>query len=147
MKEVFIFILGFMLIHSVAYAQQDKQFSLQTDIGIFTVSQTSGDKDFLLMNVVTWNKIVAGTKYITSNLTDDKSIFLCVEIADSKNGFCNKGVGFGCSVFDCPDDRRKAVLQVNKHNRFCVVEVTKISGNSVRLVFNDNVDWDSLNTE
>lgn len=147
MRKVIIFVVGFILIEISVYAQQDLQFSLQTDAGIFTISKNSENKDFLSMPLATWNKIVAGTKYVLSELPDNRSLFLCVEIADCKNGFCNKGIGFGCSIFDCSDDRRKVVEQVNNHNRFCVVVVTKISGSSVRLVFNDNVDWNSLNAE
>lgn len=147
MRKVIIFMIGFILIETSVHAQQDIQFSLQTDAGIFTVSKNSDNKDFLLMSIATWNKIVAGTKYISSELPDNKSLFFCMEIANSKNGFCNKGIGFGCSVFDCANYRKTTVQQVNSHNRLCVVEVTKMSGNSVRLVFNDNVDWDSLNTE
>ncbi len=145
MREIAVFVAWFILINSAAHAQQDVQFSLNTDAGIFTVSKTPGCKDFLLMSIKTWNQMVAGTKYISSKLPDGKSLFLCIEIAERKNGFCNKGIGFGCSILDCPNYRKQTVQQVNNHNRFCVIAVTRDSGNSIRVVFNDDVDWDSLN--
>ena len=124
-------------------AQTDIQTSIITASGVFTVSKTNDGRDMILLSIACWDEMMAGTKYCSVNLPTSTERKFCMEIADKTHGLCKKGIGFGCSIFDCDTGPCLLPNRVNNENRICEVAVRKIKG-SVKIIFIDNVDWISL---
>lgn len=143
MKRLTLTLAMLIVIVFYATAQTDIQTSIITASGIFTVSKTNDGRDMILLSIASWDEMMAGTKYCSGNLPASTEKKFCMEIADKKYGLCKKGIGFGCSVFDCVTGPCPLPNRVNNENRICEVAVRKIKG-SVKIIFIDNVDWLSL---
>ena len=144
MERFFLYLLSFTIIISFsANAQEDTQISIRTEEGIITVSKTGDGKDMIILSIACWNEMVAGTKYSANNLSAVKAKQFCIQITDKKHGHCRKGIGFGCSIFDCPSVPDPLPNRVDNENRICAITVKKIKG-AVKIIFDDKVDWKSL---
>ncbi len=143
MKRLILIFAMLIVIVFYAKAQTDIQTSIVTANGIFTVSKTNDGRDMIMMSIACWDEMMAGTKFCSGNLPASTERKFCIEIADKKYGLCKKGIGFGCSVFDCDTGPCPLANLVNNENRICEVAVRKIKG-SVKIIFIDNVDWLSL---
>jgi hypothetical protein len=142
MKTCFLFHLYLIVLLFSAKAQNTWPTSIQTEKGVMKISKTNNGKDMIRMSIASWDEMVAGTKYIAYYLSS-KGKILCMEIADKQTGLCKKGIGFGCSIFDCPHVPDPLPNKVNDENRICAVSVKKIKG-VVQIIFIDHVDWKSL---
>ena len=143
MEKIFLYLLYFAIISVSANAQQDTQISIQTEEGIMTVSKTADGKDMIIISIACWDEMVVGTKYSAYNLSGLKGKKFCIQITDKKHGHCRKGIGFGCSIFDCPSVPDPLPNRVDNENRICAITVRKIKG-AVKIIFDDKVDWQSL---
>ncbi|MEO7528560.1 MAG: hypothetical protein ABIT35_09990 [Chitinophagaceae bacterium] len=143
MKQ-FIALCWWMLIFMApTSAQNDMQVYISTDKGILTLSKNAAGKDVIIISMDCWDEMVAGTKYTSRNLAFAHKLDVCLEIANKKKGFCKNGIGFGCSIYDCPEYKSLIRRNVNHYQRICSVTLWKLKG-VVKLVFNDRVDWQSL---
>lgn len=133
----------FIVITYYTGAQYDIQTTILTDIGLITVSKTPDNKDRILISTRLWNEMVAGTKYTAAYLYASKSKMFCIEIASRREGNCRKGIGFGCSIYDCPYSPDPLPNRVDDENRICAVNVKKLKG-TIEIIFIDNVNWKSL---
>jgi hypothetical protein len=143
MQKEFLYFIYLLIISFNTNAQADNQISIQAEEGILTVSKTTGGKDIIIMSIACWDKMVAGTKYCSWNLSGVANKKICIQITDKKHGHCRKGIGFGCSIFDCPDVPDELPNKVDNENRICAITVKKIKG-AVKIIFDDKVDWQSL---
>lgn len=143
MKLRIFFLLLLIVTVACVNAQTDMQTSIMAGNQILTVSKTTDGNDMILLNITSWDAMMRGTKYCSNHLPALNEKQFCIEIADHKYGFCKTGIGFGCSVFDCPDVPCSLPNRVNNENRICAVTVRKIKG-SIKMVFIDHVDWKSL---
>lgn len=143
MGKIFLYLLYFAVIPFYANAQEDAQISIQTEEGILTVSKTANGKDMIIISIACWDEMVAGTKYSTYNLSGVKGKKFCIQITDKKYGHCRKGIGFSCSIFDCPTVPDPLPNRVDNENRICAITVRKIKG-AVKIIFDDKVNWQSL---
>ncbi len=144
MSKIFILFFVIGLLPFFLIAQTDKQTSIRTDDGVFTVSQTATGEDMVCINSVLWNEMVAGTKYCSVNLMSFRKKTICIEIANKKQLHCKAGIGFRCGIFDAGDMKKNIHNVVNHSNRICCVMIQLQDTNTVKIIFLDEVDWDSL---
>ncbi len=126
-------------------AQPDSQGSIHTEIGVYTISKTAKGKDMIRFSIDVWDKMQQGTRFTAANLNKMQVIRFCMEISSKEKYNCMSGIGFNCSVFDCPV--KPCPITVNDSNRFCSVMLKKTDANTVQLIFLDHVDWESLDAK
>lgn len=141
-KIICLFVSCIMTFFS--FAQHDDQQSIYTEDGIFTVSKTGEGKDMIRLSISLWDDMVKGTKYNSRNLVLFKEKMFFIEIANKKQWHCNKGIGFRCGIFDRPANLKNIPATVNHANRICTATIQKQDSCTVRIIFLDNIDWDSL---
>lgn len=144
MIKIIVMKIFFLLVCIWCYSTkaQLNSISIQTEKGLMKVYKTTGMKDMIKMSISCWDEFVAGTKYSSCYLSSAEMIF-CIEIADKTNGHCKTGIGFGCTVYDCPDVPDHLPNRVDDENRMCAVAVNKIN-DVIEIVFIDHVNWESL---
>ena len=140
----FLLVAVFIVLSFSAIAQNDVQISILTEEGIVTVSKNEEGKDMISVTTGYWNEIAAGTKYISGSLPFYPGRHFCFEIANKKQGICKKGIGFSCGIFECPAGFHRFPVIVNNENRLCSVTVCRSPGGTVKIIFNDKMDWQSL---
>lgn len=143
MIKSFLYFIYLLIISFSAKAQTDRQISIRTEEGIMTVSKTDAGKDVIVISISCWDKMVAGTKYCSSNLSNGINKKVCIQITDKKHGQCRQGIGFGCSIFDCPAVADDLPNKVDNENRICAITIKKIKA-AVKIIFEDKVNWKSL---
>ena len=143
MKLTICWIISTILFSLATLAQSDLQFDIKTEKGILTVSKMQDGREMILLSTICWDKMTYGTRYSSGNLSFTCSLTLCIEIANKKTGLCRSGIGFSCSMYDCPPASKQYSKLVSNEDRVCSVTVEKISG-AVKMIFNDKVDWRSL---
>jgi hypothetical protein len=138
----------FLLISIVAMLSRPEQDDLhrriETDDGTFILHKTAAGNDMISMSALQWDAMVGGTKYISQHLSFTSPRKICIEIAGKKRGQCKTGIGFSCSIFDCGLIDRQMLCMVNNENRICSVTVIKQSNATVKIIFLDKVNWQSL---
>ena len=145
MLQIMTPFFGCMLFHSLtSLAQNDLQMSIQSGNKIITVSKTVEENDMISFSVAYWDALMTGTKYMCEHLAAKKDYPAWIEIADEKEGLCKGGIGFSCSISDRPLTKHWRPSIVNHNNRLCAVTITKKTDGSVRIIFNDKVDWEDL---
>jgi hypothetical protein len=144
MSKIIIFHFVCSLLPLFLMAQYDTQISVVTDDGLFTVSQTTTGNDMVCFPVNLWNDMVKGTKYSSENLPLFRGKIIFLEIADKKKLHCKTGVGFRCGIFDAGDEKKNFRIVVNHANRKCSVMIQLQDTNTVKIIFLDEVDWESL---
>jgi hypothetical protein len=143
MKKICLCFCGWAIFGYNAGAQQDQQTAILTDHGIITVSKTMNNRDKITVAIKDWDEMVAGTKYTSAAMPFFKAKKLCIEIASRKKGNCSTGIGFGCSMYNCPRLTDALVNRVDANSRVCATTIRKIKG-SIEIIFLDNVNWKSL---
>ena len=139
-KVVFTLICQFTIAFAVA-AQDVYPIKLQTDDGPMQVVKIKGGREAVFIPAAIWNNMMAGTKYTSWQLPAGSSRIVLLEVAGKKSGFCNKGIGFTCSIYDAP--RFYNSIKINSTNRICPVKLSK-QNNEIKLVFMNHMDWHSL---
>ncbi|MEP7164323.1 MAG: hypothetical protein ABI741_06500 [Ferruginibacter sp.] len=134
----------FCIIPVFLLAQSDGQTSILTEDGVFTVSQTVDGKDMICFNIHLWDDMVKGTKYSSKNLCTLRAKKACIEIANKNQLQCKAGAGFRCGIFDCLDPLQTIPALVNRSSRICSVIIQKQDSTTIKLIFLDIVDWQSL---
>ncbi len=124
--------------------QDDLQRNIQTENGTFILHKTAAGNDMILMSALQWDAMVAGTKYISQHLSFESPRKICIEIAGKQQGQCKTGIGFSCSIFDCGFFHKPFLRLVNNENRICSVTAIKQGNATVKIIFLDKVDWQSL---
>lgn len=143
MKRNLLIILCLASFVFTATAQYDRQICIETEEGVLTISRTANGKDMIMVSIASWDRMVVGTKYESCFLPGFSGRKFCMQISDKKQGHCAQGIGFGCSIFDCPSVPDPLPNRVDNDNRICAVTVKKLKG-SVRIIFDDKVNWQSL---
>ena len=90
-----------------------------------------------------WDALMFNTKFISDSLPIYSSRKIYIEIADKKNGLCNKGIGFGCSIFEYTAPYNRRVFNVDQENRLCVAILSKTK-TGITLELLSKVNWNSL---
>ena len=129
-------------------AQTDIQKNILTESGIVSVSKTGDGKDMILFTKSMWDEMQKGTRYTSGNFCPATALQFCMEITAKKNKLqCRSGIGFTCSVFDCPDRYKTQPVVIDASNRICSVMIQRPDNNTVKLIFLDKVNWESLQNE
>ncbi len=142
-RVLFLFLL-FQITSFRGKAQNDIQTCILTEDGFFTISKNAAGNDMIMMDISLWDQMVCGTKYCSENLSNLSSVNICIQIADKRNLQCNRGIGFRCGIFDC---KRRIPLKVNNRNRICSVALQMVGCKKLKLIFLDDVDWESLQND
>ena len=126
------------------YAQTDFQQSILMDKKIITVSKTCDEKDMIILSNNYWDDMVKGTPYTSSRLPVTGYKEFRIEIADKVHGLCKTGIGFGCGIFNYDSVTHRSPQLINNECRVCSVLIKRETLYSVRIIFNDVMDWESL---
>lgn len=125
--------------------QQDKV--IQTEHGTLTVkTNTENGLGFIDFAVSQWNTIMNGTDQV---VTEGAGRFpaICIEIPIATRPACIGGIGFRCGIriYICDQQRNRPPSTDGRNaDRFYWATYQKIDDSTVRLSFNENVDWDWL---
>ena len=141
-----VLLLLFTCISSYSFSQTDTQTGILTESGIVTVSKTAEGKDMILFTKAIWDEMQKGTRYTSGNLCPGTSRQFCIEIARKNKSQCRSGIGFTCSVFDCPARCNSQPVVVDASNRICSVMLQMQDNSTVQLIFLDKLNWESLQT-
>jgi len=125
-------------------AQHSIHKNSSTANAVFSISKTSNGKDKILFKRSVWDEMQKGTMFTSDNFLNNKPIKFCIEITNKELFQCRSGIGFSCSVFNCPERIGSQPLKVDAQNRICSVLLEKKDKYTVCLVFLDEVDWESL---
>ncbi len=147
MIRIYFFLYLIYLAPYFSFAQDDIQMSIQTEDGIFTVSQTPQGRDMIICNIKIWNDMVTGTKYISDNLSISHDYRACIYITNKKQMHCKTGIGFRCGIFDCLCESKFPDTIVDAGNRTCRVIIKKNRGGTITIIFLNKVDWISLQND
>ncbi|MBS1744035.1 MAG: hypothetical protein JST81_13460 [Bacteroidetes bacterium] len=140
--KIYFPVLVFILMMPADARTQVQPVAFTVNSNRFVIEKTRDGKDMIRIAVQQWDSIAAFTKYRSPGLSSAGKRF-CVEIADKRNGMCRRGIGFGCSMYDCLDTPGNLYNRVDNNNRVCAVLVSRI-GSTVQVIFLDKVDWGSL---
>jgi hypothetical protein len=105
---------------------------------------TDDNKDKLLFENKEWDMILGNTKYCSRQLRAGVRRMVCMEIADRHQGACNKGIGFGCSIYDDPFPLEHHPKLVDHSSRMATACIQRINRNCISIVFLDTINWISL---
>lgn len=130
-----------------SFAQEDTQTSFITEDGIFTVSQTPQGKDMIFCRIEIWDEMVKGTKYMSDNLSVNRTYKACIHISNKKQMNCKSGIGFRCGIFNCLHESKSHNAVIDAANRACPVTIQKNTGGTVRIVFLNKLNWNSLQND
>lgn len=130
-----------------SFAQADLPKNILIESGIVTVSKTSDGKDMILFTKIMWDEMQKGTRYTSGNFCQATTLQFCMEITAKNKLQCRSGIGFACSVFDCPDRDKTQPIVIDASNRICSVMIQRPDNNTVKLIFLDKVNWESLQNE
>ncbi len=125
-------------------AQQKIDLYFDSQHQVYFVGKTTEGKDRIIFSNQAWDKMQAGTKYVSGNLSIGMPVQFCLEISNKEKDLCRGGIGFSCSVFDCKERNGKDPAIVDRNNRICSVLLEKKDACAVALIFLDKVDWESL---
>lgn len=121
-------------------AQSQDQMTIATDEGTLIVSKTTSGKETIMFNSSTWDSIATNTAYTSDNLSSVAPVGICITIAN-RDSNCSRGIGFRCHIFDCPPKGGRIVNAVNRDAR---ATLQKQDDGSVKIIFEDQIDWESL---
>lgn len=141
-KWLFVVLLSAALNNSSAQYVIKK--SINTSYGMFSISKTNNGKDKLIFKRSVWDEMQKGTMFTSDKLSNNTTIQFCIEITRKELFQCRSGIGFSCSVFNCPERKKSKPLKVDAQNRICSVLLQKVDSNTVCLIFLDEVNWKSL---
>lgn len=144
MKKKLVIILLLVCCSSSLVAQKKFTVNQKNKNRTYRIISTAAGLDQLSMTCSQWDDFVAGTKYISRYLAGSAGIRLCMEIADKYQGHCNKGIGFGCSIFDDNRNGTENSILVNHTNRLASVVVFKRPDDRITLFFLNRINWQSL---
>lgn len=144
MKKKPVIILLLICCSSSLVAQNNFTVNRKNTNRTYQIISTAAGLDQLSMTCSQWDDFVAGTKYCSRFLAGSTGIRLCMEIADKYQGHCNKGIGFGCSIFDDSGAGKEKGITVNHTNRLASVMLYKQSDDRITLFFLNRIDWQSL---
>jgi hypothetical protein len=119
-------------------SQDDLQFSVLTDEGIFTVSKSKYGKDMIRFGVHAWDKFTQGTTFSSRHLQINCEKRIFIRIASRYSECCNAGIGF-CELY-----KEMPSLNAVDSVRIAEVQLVKIDGYTVQLIFLTEVDWQQL---
>ena len=146
-QQSFSILLLLLNISFHGIAQADMQTSILTEYGIMTVSKTTDGKDMICFGIAIWDEMQKGTSYTSRNLPEKSSRQFCIEIAGKHKHACRSGIGFSCSVYECPGRTNRIASIVDASNRLCSVMLQRPNRYTLLLIFLDNVNWESLQNE
>ena len=143
MKTLFFSLCTLLLFSAKA---QDKQ--IQTEHGTLTVkTNTESNLDFIDFSVTQWNTIMNGTDQAVST-ESGRFPAICTEIPIATRPACISGIGFRCGpirIFICNQARNRPPSTDGRNaDRYYWATYQKIDDSTVRLSFNEKVDWDWL---
>ena len=145
-KRHLLFVILSTCLSFNSFAQADIQINILTESGIVTVSKTGDGKDMILFTTAIWDEIQKNTKFTSNNFCEKTPLQFCIEIADKDKFQCRSGIGFSCSVFDCPERSNSKAVVVDTSNRICSVMLQRLNCDTVKLIFLDKVNWKNLQT-
>lgn len=140
----FFYLLVLMFACNDLHAQRFVSFNINRKTERLQVKTNTAGKDFIMISLESWEQVAFATRYsfLGSRMVYKRKLH--VEIADKTNGLCNRGIGLGCSMFDCAG-RDCAKQLVNGTMRLSCVSTMRVR-DTVMLIFNNKVDWDDLNS-
>ena len=142
MKILFFSLCTLLLFSAKA---QDKQ--IQTEHGTLTVKTNTGsDLGYIDFSVTQWNTIMNGTDQVVSTEAG-RFPAICVDIPIATRPECNHGIGFRCGIriYFCDQARNRPPSTDGRNaDRYYWATYQKIDNSTVRLSFDEKVDWDWL---
>ena len=91
-----------------------------------------------------WDGLMKGTRFCGDALYSKKRIPIYIEIADQRNGKCNRGIGLGCSIMERKEVSNAAIEETHHFQRMAMAEIVNDSSGIVTLKFISKINWLSL---
>lgn len=91
-----------------------------------------------------WDGLMKGTRFCSNAVSLKKRIPVYIEIADQRNGKCNRGIGLGCSIMTRNKNANSDYLITDHHQRMAMAEIVNDSTGIVTLKFISKINWLSL---
>lgn len=91
-----------------------------------------------------WDVLMKGTRFCSDAVSSKKRIPVYIEIADQRNGKCNTGIGFGCSIMERKEAYNAAVQVTHHFQRMAMAEIVNDASGKVTLKFISKINWLSL---